>query len=46
MGSKSAGNILHALERSKTIDLKRFIYSLGIDHTGESALIRGLPNIY
>ncbi|MBF0202202.1 MAG: NAD-dependent DNA ligase LigA [Desulfamplus sp.] len=37
MGSKSAGNILHALERSKTIDLKRFIYSLGIDHTGESA---------
>ncbi|MBF0573875.1 MAG: NAD-dependent DNA ligase LigA, partial [Desulfamplus sp.] len=37
MGDKSAQNILNALEKSRTITLKRFIYALGIDHTGENA---------
>ncbi|MBF0468033.1 MAG: NAD-dependent DNA ligase LigA, partial [Desulfamplus sp.] len=37
MGNKSAANILNALTRSRNISLKRFIYALGIDHTGESA---------
>ncbi|MBF0389269.1 MAG: NAD-dependent DNA ligase LigA [Desulfamplus sp.] len=36
MGRKSAENIINALEKSKNITLKRLIYSLGIDHTGES----------
>ena len=39
MGSKSADNILNALEKSKTVSLKRLIYALGIDHTGESAAL-------
>ncbi len=39
MGKKSAANIIAALEKSKTIPLKRFIYALGIDHTGESAAL-------
>ncbi len=37
MGEKSAGNIISAIEAAKTISLKRFIYALGIDHTGENA---------
>ncbi|MBF0211256.1 MAG: NAD-dependent DNA ligase LigA [Desulfamplus sp.] len=36
MGRKSAENIINALEKSKNITLKRLIYALGIDHTGES----------
>lgn len=36
MGSKSAENILNALQKSRRISLKRLIYSLGIDHTGEN----------
>jgi len=35
MADKSAQNILDALERSKTITLERFIYSLGIRYVGE-----------
>jgi len=37
MGDKSADNILNAIEISKTIPLNRFIYALGIGHTGENA---------
>ncbi|WP_321491953.1 NAD-dependent DNA ligase LigA [uncultured Desulfobacter sp.] len=37
MGSKSADNIIAALEQSKTISFTRFIFALGIDHTGENA---------
>ena len=35
MGSKSAGNIIRAIEDSKRITLNRFIYALGIRHVGE-----------
>ena len=35
MGSKSAANIVHAVEKSKQITLNRFIYALGIRHVGE-----------
>jgi len=35
MGSKSAGNIVRAIEDSKQITLNRFIYALGIRHVGE-----------
>ena len=35
MGSKSAANIVHAIEISKEISLNRFIYALGIRHVGE-----------
>jgi len=35
MGSKSAGNIVRAIEDSKRITLNRFIYALGIRHVGE-----------
>ena len=35
MGAKSADNILASLERSKTPPLDKFIFSLGIRHTGE-----------
>ncbi len=37
MGDKSADNLILAVEASKHISLKRFLYALGIDHTGESA---------
>ena len=36
MAPKSAGNLLSALEKSKTTTLPRFIYSLGIQEVGES----------
>ena len=36
MGEKSARNLLAALERSKKVELRRFIYSLGIPGVGES----------
>ena len=36
MGSKSADNLLVALENSKETTLPRFIYSLGIEEVGES----------
>ncbi len=35
MGSKSAVNILGAIEKSKRITLSRFLYALGIRHVGE-----------
>ncbi|RLB94526.1 MAG: DNA ligase (NAD(+)) LigA [Deltaproteobacteria bacterium] len=37
MGEKSALNLIQAIEKSKIISLRRFIYALGIDHTGENA---------
>ncbi len=37
MADKSANNLILAIERSKKISLRRFIYALGIDHTGENA---------
>lgn len=35
MGSKSAANLIHAIDRSKHIDLGRFVFALGIRHVGE-----------
>lgn len=35
MGSKSANNIVRAIEDSKRITLNRFVYALGIRHVGE-----------
>lgn len=35
MGTQSAGNIQASLERSKTPPLDKFIFALGIRHTGE-----------
>lgn len=35
MGSKSAANILNAIEASKQIAFGRFLYALGIRHVGE-----------
>jgi DNA ligase (NAD+) len=35
MADKSAGNLIDALERSKTRELSRFVYALGIRHVGE-----------
>ncbi|MCP4672275.1 MAG: NAD-dependent DNA ligase LigA, partial [Desulfobacula sp.] len=37
MGQKSADNLIESIKRSKHISLQRFIYALGIDHTGENA---------
>ena len=37
MGEKSAANIVQAIEHSKHIPLKRFLFALGMDHTGETA---------
>nr|WP_319490865.1 NAD-dependent DNA ligase LigA [uncultured Desulfobacter sp.] len=37
MGIKSADNILAAVEQSKRVSFARFIFALGIDHTGEHA---------
>ena len=37
MAEKSAANLISAIEKSKKISLRRFIYALGIDHTGENA---------
>jgi DNA ligase (NAD+) len=34
---KSVSNMLKAIERSKQISFPRFIFALGIDHTGENA---------
>jgi len=35
MADKSAQNLIDALERSKTRELSRFVYALGIRHVGE-----------
>ena len=37
MADKSADNLVKAIERAKKISLNRFIYALGIAHTGEHA---------
>ena len=37
MAEKSAANLIAAVNASKTVSLRRFIYALGIDHTGENA---------
>ncbi len=37
MGEKSARNLVEAIGQSKKISLNRFIFALGIDHTGENA---------
>ncbi len=34
LGDKSAGNLLQAIERSRTPTLSRFLYALGIPHVG------------
>jgi DNA ligase (NAD+) len=36
MGEKSAGNLVSAIEKSKTTTLARFLLGLGIRHVGES----------
>ncbi len=36
MGTKSAGNVVLALQAAKTPSLARFIYALGIRHVGEA----------
>ncbi|MBA4141622.1 MAG: NAD-dependent DNA ligase LigA [Nitrosospira sp.] len=36
MANKSAGNVLHAIEKSKHTTLARFIYALGIRNVGET----------
>jgi DNA ligase (NAD+) len=35
MGDKSAGNLMEAIETSKTVSFARFLYALGIRHVGE-----------
>ena len=35
-GSKSASNLFDAIEKKKSIELSRFIFSLGIRHVGEN----------
>ena len=37
MGKKSAANVVAQIERSKTNDLARLLYALGIRHVGEKA---------
>ncbi|HEX3026029.1 MAG TPA: NAD-dependent DNA ligase LigA [Clostridia bacterium] len=37
MGEKSASNLINAIERSKTSDLSRLVYALGIRNVGQKA---------
>jgi len=37
MGDKSAANLIAAIETAKKVSLKRFLFALGISHTGEHA---------
>ncbi len=37
MGQKSATNMINAITASKSVSLRRFLYALGIVHTGEHA---------
>ena len=39
MGRKSAANVMTQIERSKTNDVSRLIYGLGIRHVGEKAAV-------
>lgn len=36
---KSAGNIVEAIERAKTVDLERFLFALGIRYVGEETAV-------
>ncbi|HDL64542.1 MAG TPA: NAD-dependent DNA ligase LigA [Proteobacteria bacterium] len=48
MAKKSAGNLLRAIEESKTRSLERLIYALGIRHVGRTSartLIRAYPTL-
>jgi len=45
MGDKSARNLVAAVEKSKSVSLERFIYSLGIRDVGE-ATAKGLANFF
>lgn len=36
---KSAENVINSIEKSKTIELYKFIYSLGISHVGEETAV-------
>ncbi|HVC20535.1 MAG TPA: NAD-dependent DNA ligase LigA [Vicinamibacterales bacterium] len=48
MGPKSAANLIGELERSKSNDLPRLLYGLGIRHVGERAavlLARAFPSL-
>ena len=37
MGTKSADNLINAIDKAKRVSLARFIFALGLDHTGENA---------
>ena len=37
MGEKSADNLINAIEKSKSAEINRLIYALGIRHIGEKA---------
>lgn len=37
MGEKSAGNLINAIESSKSAEINRLVYALGIRHIGEKA---------
>ncbi len=48
MGEKSAANLITAIETAKNVSLTRFIFALGIDHTGENAarlLAKAFPGL-
>ncbi len=45
MGKKRISNLLNAIEKSKTVDLHRFIYGLGIREVGE-VIAKNLANSY
>lgn len=36
MGDKSAANLVESIQKAKQISLRRFVYALGIEHTGEN----------
>ncbi len=38
-GKKSAQNVARSIQKSKTVDLYKFIYALGIEHVGEETAI-------
>lgn len=46
MGTKSAENLFHALEKSKTTTLPRFLYALGIREVGEATALNLAQHFY
>lgn len=46
MGSKSAENLINALEQSKTTTLPKFLYSLGIREVGEATALNLANHFY